>query len=199
MARATALTVSNAVGANGSGNVLLQAQAGALAVTAAVSSGSGHISVLSSGAQTYGAAGDIATGSRVVGADTVRGTVDIDANASITMNAGAEFTTDGGNLRISATGAASDITLGDVAAATGSVGIVAGRSILDADALADIRNHQIGFIFQAFNLFPTLTARQNVALALDLLGDDLDDLQATGQEVADHRTLRHALLGNLLF
>src|SRR5262249_36740514 len=29
---------------------------------------------------------------------------------------------------------------------------------------------RIGFIFQAFNLFPTLTALQNVALALDLKG-----------------------------
>ncbi|MFZ9624880.1 MAG: beta strand repeat-containing protein, partial [Burkholderiaceae bacterium] len=135
VARATALTVSNAVSANGSGNVLLQAEAGTLAVNAAVNSGSGHISVLSSGAQSYSAAGDITTGSRVEGAATVRGTVDIEAAASITMNAGTEFATDGGNLRISATGATSDITLGDVAAASGSVAIVAGRSILDADAL----------------------------------------------------------------
>jgi putative ABC transport system ATP-binding protein len=33
-----------------------------------------------------------------------------------------------------------------------------------------IRRERIGFIFQAFNLFPTLTAIQNVALALDLKG-----------------------------
>jgi putative ABC transport system ATP-binding protein len=36
--------------------------------------------------------------------------------------------------------------------------------------LPAIRRDRIGFIFQAFNLFPTLTALQNVALALDLRG-----------------------------
>mgnify|MGYP006270733199 CR=1 FL=1 len=41
---------------------------------------------------------------------------------------------------------------------------------LDEAALPTIRRERIGFIFQAFNLFPTLTARQNVALAFDLLG-----------------------------
>jgi putative ABC transport system ATP-binding protein len=33
-----------------------------------------------------------------------------------------------------------------------------------------IRRERIGFVFQAFNLFPTLTALQNVALALDIKG-----------------------------
>ena len=41
---------------------------------------------------------------------------------------------------------------------------------LPESALPAIRREKIGFIFQAFNLFPTLTARQNVALAFDLLG-----------------------------
>jgi putative ABC transport system ATP-binding protein len=36
--------------------------------------------------------------------------------------------------------------------------------------LPAIRRERIGFIFQAFNLFPTLTALQNVSLALDLKG-----------------------------
>jgi putative ABC transport system ATP-binding protein len=37
-------------------------------------------------------------------------------------------------------------------------------------ALPGLRLDHIGFIFQGFNLFPTLTAAQNVALALDLKG-----------------------------
>jgi putative ABC transport system ATP-binding protein len=41
---------------------------------------------------------------------------------------------------------------------------------LDERHLPAIRRDRIGFIFQAFNLFPTLTALQNVALALDLRG-----------------------------
>jgi putative ABC transport system ATP-binding protein len=36
--------------------------------------------------------------------------------------------------------------------------------------LPAIRRERIGFVFQAFNLFPTLTAVQNVELALDLKG-----------------------------
>ena len=37
--------------------------------------------------------------------------------------------------------------------------------------LPAIRRERIGFVFQAFNLFPTLTALQNVTLALDLKGE----------------------------
>lgn len=40
---------------------------------------------------------------------------------------------------------------------------VAGRS---ADELADLRAHTIGFIFQTFNLFPVLTAGENVEYPL---------------------------------
>jgi putative ABC transport system ATP-binding protein len=47
-----------------------------------------------------------------------------------------------------------------------------GREIvgLPQKALPALRLEHIGFIFQGFNLFPTLTALQNVALALDLKG-----------------------------
>lgn len=43
-------------------------------------------------------------------------------------------------------------------------GTLAGE--LDADALADLRLHEIGFIFQQFNLIPTLTAAQNIEIAM---------------------------------
>jgi putative ABC transport system ATP-binding protein len=36
--------------------------------------------------------------------------------------------------------------------------------------LAEFRLHNIGFIFQGFNLFPSLTAAENVEVALDLKG-----------------------------
>ncbi|MGD9096061.1 MAG: ATP-binding cassette domain-containing protein, partial [Chromatiales bacterium] len=35
-----------------------------------------------------------------------------------------------------------------------------------------LRRRQIGFVFQFFNLIPTLTAGENVALPLELLGSD---------------------------
>jgi putative ABC transport system ATP-binding protein len=41
---------------------------------------------------------------------------------------------------------------------------------LPEDVLPRIRREAIGFVFQGFNLFPTLTATENVALALDLRG-----------------------------
>lgn len=41
----------------------------------------------------------------------------------------------------------------------------------DAEALADIRRRHIGFVFQTFHLFPTLTAAENVQLALDVRGE----------------------------
>jgi putative ABC transport system ATP-binding protein len=41
---------------------------------------------------------------------------------------------------------------------------------LDEDALSRLRRERIGFVFQSFNLIPSLTARQNVALPLRLAG-----------------------------
>ena len=43
-------------------------------------------------------------------------------------------------------------------------------SALPERALPRIRREAIGFVFQGFNLFPTLTAAENVALALDVRG-----------------------------
>jgi putative ABC transport system ATP-binding protein len=56
-------------------------------------------------------------------------------------------------------------------ATSGSVQI-AGREVasLSERELPAIRLQNIGFIFQGFNLFPTLTAGENVELALDLKG-----------------------------
>ena len=45
-------------------------------------------------------------------------------------------------------------------------------SKLTEDALARLRRRGIGFVFQFFNLVPTLTALENLLLPLDLLGVD---------------------------
>jgi len=49
---------------------------------------------------------------------------------------------------------------------------VRGRSIAGAgpEHLAKLRRDHIGFIFQSYHLFPTLTAEENVRLALDVRG-----------------------------
>jgi putative ABC transport system ATP-binding protein len=45
---------------------------------------------------------------------------------------------------------------------------------LDDKALTRVRRDQVGFVFQAFNLIPTLTALENITLPLDLAGRSPD-------------------------
>jgi putative ABC transport system ATP-binding protein len=61
------------------------------------------------------------------------------------------------------------------AATAGSV-TVAGRDLagLDDTALTLFRREHIGFVFQAFNLLPMLTAGQNILLPLELAGRPVD-------------------------
>lgn len=48
---------------------------------------------------------------------------------------------------------------------------------LSEDGLARLRRRDIGFVFQFFNLVPTLTALENLLLPLDLLGEDRSEAQ----------------------
>ena len=50
---------------------------------------------------------------------------------------------------------------------------IRGRSTigLSPEALAEVRRENVGFVFQSYHLFPTLTAAENVRLALDVRGD----------------------------
>lgn len=42
--------------------------------------------------------------------------------------------------------------------------------LLDDDALSRLRLHKLGFVFQAYNLIPVLTARENVEFVMELQG-----------------------------
>ncbi len=46
--------------------------------------------------------------------------------------------------------------------------------VLTDRELTELRRDQVGFIFQAFNLIPTLTALENITLPIDLAGRDAD-------------------------
>ena len=45
---------------------------------------------------------------------------------------------------------------------------------LDEDSLAVLRGRKIGFVFQSYQLIPTLTAEENVMLPAELAGDGAD-------------------------
>jgi putative ABC transport system ATP-binding protein len=63
-------------------------------------------------------------------------------------------------------------------------------SALDDRGLTEYRRNHIGFVFQFFNLIPTLTARENVEFAAELVDeprDPLEVLEVVGlKERADH-------------
>lgn len=56
-------------------------------------------------------------------------------------------------------------------------------SRLEDDALADIRNREIGFVFQTFNLLPRYTALENVALPMVYAGMGKAERMARAEEV----------------
>ena len=56
-------------------------------------------------------------------------------------------------------------------------------SRLEDDALADIRNREIGFVFQTFNLLPRYTALENVALPMVYAGFSEAERISRAQEV----------------
>jgi putative ABC transport system ATP-binding protein len=62
--------------------------------------------------------------------------------------------------------------LGCILTATSGTVRIGGEMVdgLDAERLASVRRRHIGFIFQSYNLFPTLTVLENVQMALDVRG-----------------------------
>ncbi len=77
-------------------------------------------------------------------------------------------------------------------ATSGSVRI-AGREVvgLREKELPAIRLQHIGFVFQGFNLFPTLTAGENVELMLDLKGISSSKARKRAQELLEQVGLEH--------
>jgi putative ABC transport system ATP-binding protein len=64
---------------------------------------------------------------------------------------------------------------------------------LGPEQLAELRRQHIGFIFQSYNLFPTLNAVENVRIALDVLGQKGYPAAARAEEVLREVGLGHRL------
>ncbi|MBS3086380.1 ABC transporter ATP-binding protein [Candidatus Pacearchaeota archaeon] len=57
--------------------------------------------------------------------------------------------------------------------------------LFDESHLAEIRGRKIGFIFQQFNLIPTLTAKENVMLPMLFQGYDLEERETTAEKLLE--------------
>lgn len=57
----------------------------------------------------------------------------------------------------------------------------------DEEALTQYRREGVGFIFQFYNLIPSLTARENVALITDIASHPMPPEEALGMVQLDHR------------
>jgi len=70
---------------------------------------------------------------------------------------------------------------------------ICGTATADASAegLAAIRRRHIGFVFQSFHLFPTLTAAENVLLALDVRGERGEQTKTKAHAVLERVGLAH--------
>jgi putative ABC transport system ATP-binding protein len=58
-------------------------------------------------------------------------------------------------------------------------------SVMDEDELAEVRNRRIGFVFQQFNLLPSLTAQRNVELPLSYAGVGRQERAKRAREALD--------------
>jgi putative ABC transport system ATP-binding protein len=54
-------------------------------------------------------------------------------------------------------------------------------------ALTEYRRNHVGFVFQFYNLIPSLTARENVSLVTEIVGEPMSPEHALGMVNLDHR------------
>lgn len=92
--------------------------------------------------------------------------------------------------------------LGGIMTPTSGTLTIAGEKIsgMSAEELARVRRDHIGFIFQSYNLFPTLNAIENVRIALDVRGITGYAATSRSEEVLREVGLGHRLTnypGNL--
>jgi putative ABC transport system ATP-binding protein len=62
---------------------------------------------------------------------------------------------------------------------------------LTSEGMADLRRRHVGFVFQSYNLVPTLTAAENVMLALELRGTPLSEAPGIAENALKQVKLAH--------
>ncbi|HEX2190596.1 MAG TPA: ABC transporter ATP-binding protein [Longimicrobiaceae bacterium] len=72
--------------------------------------------------------------------------------------------------------------LGGLDTATGGQVLYRGEDLTAADdrELTEYRRHHVGFVFQFYNLIPSLTARENVAIVTEIARDPMTPEEALG-------------------
>jgi putative ABC transport system ATP-binding protein len=85
--------------------------------------------------------------------------------------------------------------LGCILAPTSGTLTIAGETATgrSAEELADLRRRHLGFIFQSYNLFPTLNALDNVKIALDVRGFSPEECEERAQKALQEVGLCHRL------
>ncbi len=66
-------------------------------------------------------------------------------------------------------------------------------STMGDDELTRVRREQVGFVFQFFNLLPTLTVSDNIALPCLLAGMKHDDAERRARELAERVGIAHRM------
>jgi putative ABC transport system ATP-binding protein len=66
-------------------------------------------------------------------------------------------------------------------------------SAMGDDELTRVRREQVGFVFQFFNLLPTLTVLDNIALPCLLAGINNDEAESRGRALAERVGITHRL------
>jgi putative ABC transport system ATP-binding protein len=66
-------------------------------------------------------------------------------------------------------------------------------SAMSDDELTRVRREQVGFVFQFFNLLPTLTVSDNIALPCLLAGMKTDEAEQRARTLADRVGIAHRL------
>ncbi|WP_410993493.1 ABC transporter ATP-binding protein [Bacillus cereus] len=64
---------------------------------------------------------------------------------------------------------------------------------LSANSLAEFRRHQLGFVFQSFNLLNTLTVKENIVLPLTLDGMDVKQMNKRLGKIAEKLGIQEIL------